>query len=238
MSVDSDEDDRLEKKVRASRSRDMDFHSETFYQSQQDPEVELTGKQRQALLKTDQAMQTTSQVCDLYLKGYSMMEISKTVKLSISMIREMIDESRRLWIEQHNFELTDLVAEQIAKIDRVESRAWESYEESRKASQTIDAVKGTNKSGVYDSKRKTKRNQFGSAEFLNVILNCIKQRSLLLGLTNKKEEDTMRHNSMLVVVNTPEEARAIQSYTDFQKMVDGTVIDGSEPKVETTEEGI
>lgn len=184
----------------------------------------LSARDRRRQLAEDTVMQSTEAICQLYLQGYSFMEIAKVVSLSSVTVRQTIEESRKLWIERHDRALSDLVAEQVAKIDRVESRAWESYEESRKQYIEQQSTSGSNDKGTFHSNKKTKRKQIGSAEFLNIILNCVRQRSELLGLNKKTEDDTMRHNSMLVVVNSPEEARAIQDYQQFQKLVDGSVV--------------
>lgn len=187
--------------------------------------------------KNDLILQSTEDVCRMYLQGYSMLEISKAVSLSLSVIRSTIEDSRRVWLERHNQSLSDLIAEQIAKIDRVEASAWESYELSRKAAREVQASSGTNHKGVFTSAKTTRRKQHGSSDFLNLVLSCIKQRSQLLGLSNKRDDEGVRHNSMLVVVNSPEEARAIHDYQQFQKMVDGTVVDESEPEVGIADNG-
>lgn len=190
--------------------------------------ADIDAEDGEVVQKNDLIMQSTEDVCRMYLQGYSMLEISKAVSLSMSVIRSTIEDSRRVWLERHNQSLSDLIAEQIAKIDRVEASAWESYELSRKAASEVQASSGTNNNGQFASRKTTRRKQHGSSDFLNLVLSCIKQRSQLLGLNNKKDDDGMRHNSMLVVVNSPEEARAIHDYQQFQKMVDGTVVDKSD----------
>jgi hypothetical protein len=189
----------------------------------------LTAKERRKILSEDQAKQSTEAICQMYLQGYSFMEIAKVVQLSSVLVRETVEESRKIWLERHDRALSDLVAEQVAKIDRVESRAWESYELSRETtSESIDAT-GSNDKGAWSSVKKIRKKQTGSADFLHIILSCVKQRTDLLGLSKRSEEDAIRHNSMLVVVNTPEEARAIQNYQEFQKLVDGSVVSQEEP---------
>jgi hypothetical protein len=183
----------------------------------------LNPEQREIMM-SDKRMLQTELICQMYLQGFNFFEISKTTELAIPVVKDVIDESRRVWVERHNRSLTDLMAEQVAKIDQVESRAWESYYMSRKAYLEEQESSGSNDKGSFSSTRKTKRKQVGSAEFLNIILNCVKQRSELLGLNKKDDDQGVRHNSMLVVVNTPDEARAIQDFQQFQDMVDGEIV--------------
>jgi hypothetical protein len=179
---------------------------------------------KREMVQSDRRIQNTETICQMYLKGYTFNEIAKKVDMHWGVVRDVVDESRKIWIERHNRSLSELTAEQLARIDRVESRAWESYELSRKDYFEKQSSSGSNDKGTFSSEKQTKRRQAGSAEFLSIILNCVKQRTELLGLDKRDDDDTMRHNSMLVVVNSPEEARAIQDYQQFQKMVDGEVI--------------
>lgn len=181
-------------------------------------------KDQLEIMMSDKRMQQTETVCQLYLQGFNFFEISKRTDLHFHVVKDVINESRQVWIERHNQSLAALTAEQIAKIDQVESRAWESYYMSRKAYLEQQESSGSNDKGSFSSTRKTKRKQSGSAEFLNIILNCVKQRSELLGLGKKEESEGMQHNSMLVVVNTPEEAKAIYNFQQLQDMVDGEIV--------------
>lgn len=194
-------------------------------------------KEARELVFSDRRLQETEKICELYLQGYSFFEISKSVGLNPHVVKSVVDQSRQVWIERHNQSLSDLTAEQISKIDMVESRAWESYYESRKLYLEKQDSSGSNDKGSFSSSRTTKRKQVGSAEFLNIILNCVKQRSELLGLGKRDENEGMRHNSMLVVVNTPDEARAIHDYQAFQKMVDGEIIQELEEAKEQETQG-
>jgi hypothetical protein len=186
----------------------------------------------QEMIQSDRRKQNTETICQMYLKGYNFNEIANEVEMDWSCVKGIIDESRKIWIERHNRSLSELTAEQLARIDRVESRAWESYELSRKDYSEKQSSSGSNDKGAFTSERKTKRKQSGSAEFLSIILNCVKQRTELLGLGKGDDEDTGRHNSMLVVVNSPDEARAIQNFQQFQKLVEGEVVseDQGEPQ--------
>ncbi len=183
----------------------------------------LTEDKKTTLL-ADRRVQNTDTICSMYLQGYTFNEIAKSVDLHWSVVRDVVEESRKIWMERHDRSMSELTSEQLARIDRVESRAWESYDLSRKNYLEEQESSGSNDKGTFSSTRKTRRKQIGSAEFLNIILNCVKQRTELLGLTKREDDSSARHSSMLVVVNTPEEARAIQDYQQFQKMVDGEVV--------------
>lgn len=183
----------------------------------------LTEDKREALLG-DRRVQNTQVICQMYLQGYTFNEIAKNVDLHWAIVRDVVDESRKIWMERHNRTLSELVSEQLARIDRVESRAWESYELSRKNYLEQQDSSGSSDKGTFSSTKRTKRKQVGSSEFLSIILNCVKQRTELLGLAKRDEDDSLRTGSMLVVVNSPDEARAIADYQEFQKMVDGEVV--------------
>ena len=99
-----------------------------------------------------------------------------------------------IWREEHQHNVDEWIALELERIGRVESEAWEGWERSKKAAQTV-AVKtaklimrgGRGKDryelpGEQVEKTETVKEQVGDARFLELALKCTERRCVLLGL--------------------------------------------------------
>lgn len=169
----------------------------------------------------DKVDASSEAIADLWLKGYSQIAICKQLGISRKRLRTCLDNARTFWLERKNIAMVDMVAEQLRRIDILETQAWEGYERSQK-----DAVENSVERGKDGTKRKTvTKPQSGDARFLKTVHDCIDLRCKLLGIYKPPEERTeMQVWGVLVEVNTPEQANTIMEYSEFQ----GKVVEAQE----------
>lgn len=97
-----------------------------------------------------------------YLQGVSQSKIARRLKVSQSTISKDIAEMRNAINERAAATTVQLQAEEIAKIDQVESTAWASFKKSQKKGRFAD--------------------QGGNPKFLDIVLHCSDKRRQILGL--------------------------------------------------------
>lgn len=134
-------------------------------------------------------------VSELLLEGNTYREIARQVGVkSTKTIHDDVQKVLGIWREEHQHNVDDWIALELGKIGHVESEAWEGWERSKKAAQTV-AVKtaklimrgGRGKDryelpGEQVEKTETTKDQVGEARFLELALKCTERRCILLGL--------------------------------------------------------
>jgi len=167
----------------------------------------------QALDKRDERI---PKICEMYLKGRTFGEIGAALDVSRECISRTVRYMRRVWILKADREIDRLFAEQLQRIDLVESEAWESWEKSKAARRSASVKK--NSAGKIEEKRLTKEQSDGDPKFLAVILDCIHRRSRLLSLEKRNErgEATQGVDIVEIVVDTPEQAAELMNYESYR----------------------
>jgi hypothetical protein len=117
-------------------------------------------------------------VADLYLQGWTQMEIAARLGVAQATISEDLSEVRRQWRESamHDFELARQM--ELRKLDRLEREAWAAWERSQKPAQSA-VISGA--AGL-EQTRKSVKHQHGDPRFLDLVSKCIGHRRALLGL--------------------------------------------------------
>lgn len=117
------------------------------------------------------------QVAELYLKGWSQLEIARHLEVVQATISGDVQTLLQNWRESALCDTDALLATELQKLDRLEREAWEAWSRSQKPHQSAEMVGDQERPS-----RKRIRNQYGDPRFLNVIQNCIASRRALLGL--------------------------------------------------------
>lgn len=126
-----------------------------------------------------------AEISELYLSGKTMRQIAVIISakrpytLSRNAIMQDIKAVRADWRERAVMNIGEHIEEQLAKIDRAESEAWDAWERSKQEAVTTRQEKGD--SGHLKAS-KTTVGQCGDSTYLRVILSCVERRSKLLGL--------------------------------------------------------
>ena len=159
----------------------------------------------------------TATVAELWLKGYSIKRIAVSVGLHHRQVRELVLKSKAIWLKRKELALTDVVAEQLRRIDLIEMNAWDAWERSQQ--DFVETKVAQTKDGSF--KTRTSKTSVGDPRFLDAALKCVEQRCKLLGVFKPPEERAeMTVWGVTVVVDNPEQAEEILSYEQFRNMKD------------------
>lgn len=159
----------------------------------------------------------TATVAELWLKGYSIKRIASSVEMTPRQVRELVLKSKSIWVKRKELALTDVVAEQLRRVDLIEMNAWEAWERSQQ--DQVETKVQTTKEGTF--KTRTTKTAVGDSRFIDVALKCVEQRCKLLGVYKPPEERAeMTVWGVTVIVDNPEQAEEILSYEQFKNMKD------------------
>jgi hypothetical protein len=142
----------------------------------------MTAAQNETALSTRR-----QQVAAAYLRGEYQSDIAVRFGISQQQISLDLKAIRAAWLQSAIRDFDAARAEELAKIDAVESEYWQAWERSKKDKEI--AVQETD--GVLDEKTKRprikkgmlrKEGQSGNPAYLAGILSCIERRCKILGL--------------------------------------------------------
>lgn len=213
-----------EKRVRKAPSRDAegnDKRGNTY--------MNRLNRRSRELLATDRQNFYAEEVCKRYLRGEPQYAIAADMGIAGAVVRDIINQSRDVWLERAGRSMAEMKSEQLAKIDRVEFEAWLAYDRSQRSAKETQTAEEVDMR-VKTKTRTTTRKRDGSADWLRLVLDCVKQRSALLGLDNPDQGESQQRQGVLVVVQNPQEAQSLMSFQDFAK----TVVDAP-PAIEVSE---
>jgi hypothetical protein len=181
-----------------------------------------------------QRRERLERVARLYLTGKSALDIAGVEGVPRSKVYEDLRMLRRIWHKRNNRAADRLVAEEVAKLDRLEQAAWEGWERScQNAEETTTTTGGEEGTKVT---RKIK-GQGGDASFLAVASKIVDQRCKLLKIGQYSNEDTgvMVGKLVEVVVENADQVGIFLDYGDFEKLTDDSnVIEGTANEARAT----
>jgi hypothetical protein len=166
---------------------------------------------------SDARKERLESVVKMYLTGKSVLDISKKLGVSTDLIYKDMQLARKIWRKRNDRAAEALVAEEIAKIDRIEQAAWDGWEKSQKdAVETSEDVTADNKKST---SKKTK-GQAGAAQFLTVALECVNKRCKMLKIGDYATEESTKLGGLMVevVVDSQEEIAEIMDFGDYKKL--------------------
>jgi hypothetical protein len=154
-----------------------------------------------------------ARVAGLYLEGQTQFVIAKEVGVNQSTVSRDLEAIRAEWRGSALRDFGERQAEELARIDKLETEAWAAWHRSKLPSEVTTAERVVDEENTAPAKsvvtadlpaappartKATKRveNRDGDPRFLAVVHDCIKRRCELLGLDEPKE-----HN---VDVNLPD----------------------------------
>lgn len=126
-------------------------------------------------------------VAELYLQRRPMREIARVVGLNRKTVALDIKAVQERWALDHPGEYAAKLAEQLARIDLIELKAWECFERSvgeRKRSRTR-LIQGA--MGASSLAETNQEELFGEATYLRLVCWCVEQRGKFLGLYSSEK---------------------------------------------------
>jgi hypothetical protein len=127
-------------------------------------------------------------VGSLYLQGKFQDEIAQVVKVDRGTVSRDLQAIQEEWLKSGLMDLNAAKARELARIDEVERNAWAGWEKSQKDAETME-VTGTAQGGksMPDKVKKTTHRRGGDPKYLDIVLNCVRQRRDILGLDAPKK---------------------------------------------------
>ena len=134
-------------------------------------------------------------ISELYLQGLKQAEIAEQLEVSRQQVSYDLKILRQRWQQAALVNLDEKKALELARIDQLERKYWQAWEESRQARETttsstekIGAGEGTARTSPLRQKaamRKEARD--GNPAFLEGVQWCINKRCVILGLDAPKK---------------------------------------------------
>lgn len=118
------------------------------------------------------------QVAELYVQGWTQQSIAMHLSICQATVCCDLKALRKEWRASRLRDFDTLREVELKKLEHLEREAWAAWERSQKPLQS--AV--LNGEGGAARARKTVKNQYGDARFLEQVQKCIAQRRALLGL--------------------------------------------------------
>lgn len=178
-------------------------------------------------------------VTDMYLQGMPQWQIARDIKVSTGTVCLDLKFMKELWVANGLVSTQEKVEKELAKIDQIETRAWEAYLNSTlPKEERYKRVEKAPKTEIVtddDGKMKKETNgeliqtkvisnmkrkgQSGDPRFLEQIRWCVETRLKLLGLL---KGETIVNNNMVSLnfadlMGPPEDADPIQAKIDAVK---------------------
>ncbi len=129
-------------------------------------------------------------VASLYLRGKFQAEIAKEVNVDRGTVSRDLKAVEAEWVKSGVTDLNTAKARELAKNDEVERQAWAAWERSCRDLETME-VTGTSQGGKSrpEKVKKVTKGRPGDPRFLDIVLDCVKQRREILGLDAPKGQE-------------------------------------------------
>ena len=128
-------------------------------------------------------------ISDYYLRGFTYFDIQKTLRkehktrISIPTISRDIKAILADWKLTTTLDIDEAKVKELRKLDKVESELWRGWERSYGTFQKkIGKVQNSAKDGKKQEKAVQEWELAGDPKFLLGVVNCIKQRCIILGI--------------------------------------------------------
>lgn len=140
------------------------------------------------LNKTCEQEKRRETVASYYLQGKSQRFIAEKIGASIGTVNRDLKILREQWKANASADIDEAIGKELAKLDRLEEQAWESYLKSVTTTQTHNGTQSRpgQKKGER-AKKSTSQNvtvteSAGDPRFLNIVENCIERRCRIIGI--------------------------------------------------------
>lgn len=131
-----------------------------------------------------------AQIAGLYLKGRSQRDMAAQMGVSRDIIRYDLDAIRENWKKSALFDFNEAVGKQLARLDMAESEAWDAWEKSktnrsvtvtRQRRRTLPSASDAVLDNVSEAMKRDEQRD-ADPRYLQIALDCIKERNKILGL--------------------------------------------------------
>ena len=135
-------------------------------------------------------------IADLYLRGWTQMDIAEKLKMTNAMVCRDIKTMHKVWLKSSLLDYDEAKGKELAKVDKLEFEYYSAWERSCENKETevkkaVEALVGKRGPGTTVRKEAMKREegQTGDPRFLAGVQWCINKRCEILGLDAPEKKD-------------------------------------------------
>lgn len=137
----------------------------------------------------DQVLRDRAETARLYLQGVPQHEIAAKQGVTREQITYDLNVIRAEWVKNAQEGMTELVARELAKLDRIEAEAWAAWERSCKSRERKRTKKTTGgESDRLEAQVETEERD-GDPRWLEIVAKCVDQRCKLRGLNAPQKHE-------------------------------------------------
>jgi hypothetical protein len=148
------------------------------------------------------------QVADLYLKGWTQMDIARHLSVSQMTVSRDLEKVESEWRAASIVEFGKARDRELQKLELIEREAWRAWQRSQDP--VSAAVITDGKSGPQS--RKSLKHQYGDPRFLDQVNKCIAQRCVLMGLQPAAPPEGQTDDSVSIQIRRE---RVYQLFSEF-----------------------
>ncbi len=126
-----------------------------------------------------------SKTGELYLRGLTQVDIARMLNICQQTVSNDIAACRKEWLAHRLLQMDEIIAVQLAKIDRAEAAAWDGYDRSCEQARS----KRTKEDSRGAEVTRTVEGRDGNPRFLELALRCVRERCELLGVYAARDAD-------------------------------------------------
>ena len=164
--------------------------------------------------KKMEALKHREDVAKKYLRGMSMRQIAFEMEIPLTTVFRYLKQTKEEWKQSAFASMSEHKAKELARIDNLEMQAWNAFMLSQ-GDVLITTDRGRGKTSAAGStpgatevvKQTVKKRSAGDARFLKVIIECVKQRCIILGLQVATQPISAEYGKVIgIEVSLPSEA--------------------------------
>ncbi len=149
--------------------------------------------QKRSIIQREQDLST---IAKMYLTGSTQAEIGLHLGVTQQQISQDVKEIQKRWLDSSLRDFDELRAEQLAKIDRLETNYWAAWERSCRDRKRQRAGTKTDSHDRTEHAEFTTEGRDGNPAFLAGVDKCIERRCKLLGLDAPIKQDVTFHETL------------------------------------------
>jgi hypothetical protein len=159
----------------------------------------------------DQIRKDRAEIANLYLKGLSQADIAAKLGLSRQQIGYDLKAVRKEWLRSSVMAFNQRKAEELARINRVESEYLAAWEKSKNGRETTTTEQMTTPQGDRTKAAIRKEDEYGDPRYMEGVRWCIQKRCELLGLDDPQRVHLTREETLRLHIDVFQE---IDQYAD------------------------
>lgn len=161
-------------------------------------------------------LQRRVEISKMYLQGFTQTEIGVRLKVGRETVASEIHKIRSEWLSEIVKDYDEIKAKELAKIDHLETVAWEAWERSLKPIETrtkkiqsalmpteeyktdpetgeITVIRSREMTAIKEHFEELKREQDGNPAFLDRVSWCIEMRLKIFGILKEEKKEVHTH---------------------------------------------